>query len=265
MEERGFIIGGNALNILVTGAKGFVGKRLVHGLKAKGYQAIMEYDKDSSPSMLEEYCTKSDFIFHLAAVNRPEDTAQYMINNYGFTRELVRVLKECQNICPVMLSSSIQAYLDNPYGASKRAEEELLSLYGIDTGAKILIYRFQNIFGGGCRPNYNSVIATFCHNIAAGLPIQVKDRNITLDLVYIDDVVEELIYALSGKGNHNAGGYYEVQPVYHNISLGSIVDILYSFQTKEKDMELQSVDELTKKLYLTYIKYLPSEQYRQDS
>lgn len=260
------------MNILVTGANGFVGRNLVSQLeniasgKARNYAIAGEelhvlcYDVDSDPAALEEYCRRADFVFNLAGVNRPEDPSEFMKGNFGFASVLLDTLKKCGNSCPVMISSSTQAALDNPYGESKRAGEELLFEYGRETGAKVLVYRFPNVFGKWCRPNYNSAVATFCHNIAHGLPIRVNDPSVVMHLVYIDDVVDELIGALSGD-EHRAGAFCEV-PVVHEITLGGIVDLLYSFRDMQQDLEVPDFgDAFTKKLYSTYLSYLPKEKF----
>ena len=260
------------MNILVTGANGFVGRNLVSQLeniasgKARNYAIAGEelhvlcYDVDSDPAALEEYCRRADFVFNLAGVNRPEDPSEFMKGNFGFASLLLDTLKKCGNTCPVMISSSTQAALDNPYGESKRAGEELLFEYGRETGAKVLVYRFPNVFGKWCRPNYNSAVATFCHNIAHGLPIRVNDPSVVMHLVYIDDVVDELIGALSGD-EHRAGAFCEV-PVVHEITLGGIVDLLYSFRDMQQDLEVPDLgDAFTKKLYSTYLSYLPKERF----
>ena len=260
------------MNILVTGANGFVGRNLVSQLeniasgKARNYAIAGEelhvlcYDVDSDPAALEEYCRRADFVFNLAGVNRPEDPSEFMKGNFGFASLLLDTLKKCGNACPVMISSSTQAALDNPYGESKRAGEELLFEYGRETGAKALVYRFPNVFGKWCRPNYNSAVATFCHNIAHGLPIRVNDPSVVMHLVYIDDVVDELIGALSGD-EHWAGAFCEV-PVVHEITLGGIVDLLYSFRDMQQDLEVPDLgDAFTKKLYSTYLSYLPKEKF----
>ena len=260
------------MNILVTGANGFVGRNLVSQLenigsgKARNYAIAGEelhvlcYDVDSDPAALEEYCRRADFVFNLAGVNRPEDPSEFMKGNFGFASVLLDTLKKCGNTCPVMISSSTQAALDNPYGESKRAGEELLFEYGRETGAKVLVYRFPNVFGKWCRPNYNSAVATFCHNIAHGLPIRVNDPSVVMHLVYIDDVVDELIGALSGD-EHRAGAFCEV-PVVHEITLGGIVDLLYSFRDMQQDLEVPDLgDAFTKKLYSTYLSYLPKERF----
>lgn len=260
------------MNILVTGANGFVGRNLVSQLeniasgKARNYAIAGEelhvlcYDVDSDPAALEEYCRRANFVFNLAGVNRPEDPSEFMKGNFGFASLLLDTLKKCGNSCPVMISSSTQAALDNPYGESKRAGEELLFEYGRETGAKVLVYRFPNVFGKWCRPNYNSAVATFCHNIAHGLPIRVNDPSVVMHLVYIDDVVDELIGALSGD-EHRAGAFCEV-PVVHEITLGGIVDLLYSFRDMQQDLEVPDFgDAFTKKLYSTYLSYLPKERF----
>ena len=260
------------MNILVTGANGFVGRNLVSQLenigsgKARNYAIAGEelhvlcYDVDSDPAALEEYCRRADFVFNLAGVNRPEDPSEFMKGNFGFASLLLDTLKKCGNSCPVMISSSTQAALDNPYGESKRAGEELLFEYGRETGAKVLVYRFPNVFGKWCRPNYNSAVATFCHNIAHGLPIRVNDPSVVMHLVYIDDVVDELVAALSGE-EHRSGAFCEV-PVVHEITLGGIVDLLYSFRDMQQDLEVPDFgDAFTKKLYSTYLSYLPKEKF----
>ena len=259
------------MNILVTGAKGFVGRNLVSQLrniqygKAKNYAIsgqeikVFEYDMDSDPAELEVYCKNADFVFNLAGVNRPKDPAEFMKGNFGFASLLLNTLKKHANRCPVMISSSIQAELDNPYGESKRAGENLLFNYAIETGAKVLVYRFPNLFGKWCRPNYNSAVATFCHNIAHDLPIQVNNPDVVMHLVYIDDVVDELIGALSGD-EHHQGNYCEVSVV-HTATLGRIVELLYLFKESRKTLGVPDVsDAFTKKLYSTYLSYLPKDK-----
>jgi UDP-2-acetamido-2,6-beta-L-arabino-hexul-4-ose reductase len=259
------------MNILITGAKGFIGKNLIAELnnikegKAKGYNLksdlnLFAYDIDTDPALLNDYCKEADFVFHLAGVNRPKDQSEFMEGNFGFTSVLLDTLKKQGNNCPVMLSSSIQAELDNPYGISKKAGEDLLFDYGRETDAEVLIYRFPNVFGKWCRPNYNSAVATFCHNITHDLPIQVNDRNVQMTLVYIDDVVKELISALEGKPNR-VGKFCKV-PVEHRITLGKIVDLIYSFKESRKDLQVPDLsDAFTKKLYSTYLSYLPEDQF----
>lgn len=259
------------MKILVTGANGFVGKNLVAQLKniqegkvkndGLAPLTIYEYDLDTAPELLDQYCSDCDFVFHLAGVNRPKDQDEYMQGNFGFTSTLLETLKKHRNNCPVMLSSSTQAALDNPYGQSKKAGEELLLEYGKETGAKVLIYRFPNVFGKWCRPNYNSAVATFCHNIAHGLPITVNDPSVNMTLVYIDDVVEELIRGLQG-GENRQGQLCSV-PVEHSLTLGAIVDLIYSFQKSREERSVPDMsDGFTKKLYATYLSYLPEDQFR---
>ena len=260
------------MNILVTGAKGFVGKNLVSQLhnirdgKAKNYAIsgqeikVFEYDIDSDPAELEVYCKNADFVFNLAGVNRPKDQSEFMKGNFGFASTLLDTLKKYNNTCPVMISSSIQAALDNPYGESKRAGENLMFEYAKETGAKVLVYRFPNLFGKWCRPNYNSVVATFCNNIAHDLPIQINDASVLLHLAYIDDVVEELIGALSG--NEHCDGDYCCVPVVHDVTLGRIVELLDSFKDMSQTLAVPNVsDAFEKKLYSTYLSYLPEEKF----
>lgn len=260
------------MNILVTGAKGFVGKNLVAQLhniqdgKAKNYAIsgqeikVFEYDIDSDPAELDVYCKSADFVFNLAGVNRPKDPGEFMNGNFGFASLLLDTLKKHKNSCPVMISSSIQAELDNPYGESKRAGENLLFEYTKETGAKVFVYRFPNLFGKWCRPNYNSAVATFCNNIANDLPIKVNDPSVVMHLVYIDDVVDELINALGGN-EHRRGDYCYV-PVEHTITLGEIVDLIYSFKDMPENLSVPDFGEpFTKKLYSTYLSYLPKEKF----
>ena len=263
------------MNILVTGASGFVGKNLLSQLrnirdgKAKNYAVgeditLYEYDLDSTPEELDAYCRDADFVFNLAGVNRPQDPAEFMKGNFSFASTLLNTLKKHGNTCPVMISSSIQAALDNPYGESKRAGEQLLFDYAKETGAKVLVYRFPNLFGKWCRPNYNSVVATFCHNIANDLPITVNDASVELHLVYIDDVVDELIGALTGDG-HREGNFCYV-PTSHRITLGGIVDLLHSFRRMSETLEVPDTtkDGFAKKLYATYLSYLPADRFAYD-
>jgi len=259
------------MNILITGAAGFIGKNLVAQLnnikegKAKHSSlnadlSIFEYDKDSDPNLLEEYCKEADFVFHLAGVNRPKEQNEFMEGNFGFTSELLDLLKKHNNTCPVMISSSIQAELENPYGKSKKAGEDLLLEYSKETGAKVLVYRYPNVFGKWCRPNYNSAVATFCHNVAHGLPIQVNDPNVDMTLVYIDDVVQELINCLMNQEN-KSGDYCKVKTE-HNIKLGEIVELINSFKESRTNLQVPDLsDALTKKLYSTYLSYLPKDQF----
>ena len=258
------------MKILVTGANGFVGRNLCSQLrniaegKARWYDCpsdltIFEYDVDSPKESLDDYCKEADFVFNLAGVNRPKDPAEFMQGNFGFASLLLDTLKRHHNACPVMISSSIQALLDNPYGESKRAGEKLLFDYAEATGARVLVYRFPNVFGKWCRPNYNSAVATFCNNIANDLPITVNDPSVKMHLVYIDDVVDELIGALSGK-EHRNGLFCEV-PVTHHITLGGIVDLLHSFHDMHDNLEVPDFsDAFARKLYSTYLSYLPEEK-----
>lgn len=259
------------MRILITGAKGFVGRNLVAQLKniqegkdkTTGLPAdliLFEYDIDTDPTLLTDYCANADFVFNLAGVNRPKDEEAFMKGNFGFASTLLATLKEQKNACPVMLSSSTQAALDNPYGVSKKAGEDLFFDYAKETGAKVLVYRFPNVFGKWCRPNYNSAVATFCNNIANGLPIQVNDRSHAMSLVYIDDVVAELIGALQGK-EHKDDACCKV-PVVHNTTLGEIVDLLHSFKDSRTNLSVADMsDAFTKKLYATYLSYLPVDEF----
>ena len=276
------------MNILVTGAKGFVGKNLCAQLrniaqgKAKFYgdvaiENIFEYDIDSSLEELDDYCRQADFVFNLAGVNRPQNPEEFMQGNYGFASTLLATLEKHGNRCPVMLSSSLQAtligrYAEGDYGKSKKAGEELFFEYGARTGSRILVYRFPNLFGKWCRPNYNSAVATFCNNIANDLPIQVNDRSTELELVYIDDLVDEMIAALKGEEHHcefdglttvlTAEGRYCAVPVSHRVTLGEIVDLLEQFRAQPTSLVVPEIKEgsFAKKLYSTYLSYLPAEK-----
>lgn len=267
------------MNILITGARGFIGKNLVAQLKniQEGKQkhptlgqdiVIYEFDRDSDPGLLDEYCRDADFVFHLAGVNRPKEESEFMEGNFGFTSTLLDTLKQYDNYCPIMLSSSIQAELDNPYGRSKKAGEDVIRSHFDNQSPtangqelKAIIYRFPNVFGKWCRPNYNSAVATFCHNIAHDLPIRVKDPSVEMTLVYIDDVVEELIRALTGDANR-AGAFCSV-PVEHRVKLGEIVDLLYGFKAQRDNLTVPNVtlNGFEKKLYSTYLSYLPSDKF----
>lgn len=277
------------MKILVTGAKGFVGRNLVSQLhniqsgKARNYAisreeiTVYEYDVDSTPEELDLYCRQADFVFNLAGVNRPKDQSEFMKGNFGFASELLDMLKKYGNACPVMLASSIQAtligrYGTSDYGKSKLAGEELFFEYAKETGAKVLVYRFPNLFGKWCRPNYNSAVATFCNNIANDLPIQVNDRSTVLELLYIDDLVEEMIAALSGKEHHcefdgvetvlKEDGRYCAVPVTHKVTLGEIVDLLHTFAAQPATLVIPEIpnNSFAKKLYSTYLSYLPKEK-----
>ena len=263
------------MNILITGANGFVGRNLSAQLrnirdgKAKNYAltsdlTLYEYDLGSTAEALAAYCKEAAFVFNLAGVNRPKDPSEFMKGNFGFASTLLDTLRKHGNTCPVMNSSSIQAAQDNPYGASKRAGEQLLFDYARETGAKVLIYRFPNLFGKWCRPNYNSVVATFCHNIARDLPIQVNDPSASMHLVYIDDVVDELIGALTG-GEHRDGEFCCV-PTSHKITLGEIVELLRSFRQMPETLDVPdtTANGFAKKLYATYLSYLPPDRFAYD-
>ena len=284
------------MNILVTGAKGFVGRNLVAALKnirdgkdrTRGglvVGEIFEYDIDSTLAELDDACAKADFVFNLAGVNRPKDNSEFMAGNYGFASDLLETLKRHKNTCPVMLSSSIQATLagrfgNSEYGRSKKAGEELFFEYGRQTGARVLVYRFPNLFGKWCRLNYNSAVATFCNNIANDLPIQVNDPNVDMELLYIDDLVEEMIAALTG-GEHyctfdginvvpcdchceerSDEAIYCHVPTVHKIKLGAIVDLLNKFHDQPQTLVMPEIpnNSFEKKLYSTYLSYLPREK-----
>ncbi|WP_397428555.1 NAD-dependent epimerase/dehydratase family protein [Proteiniclasticum sp.] len=248
------------MKILVTGSNGFIAKNLIAELKNQKYTDILEYNRNTEPSLLDSYCQVCDFVFHLAGVNRPQNPEEFMEGNFGLTSSLLDSLKKHNNKAPVMISSSTQATLDNPYGKSKKAGENLLFCYGKETGAKVLVYRFPNVFGKWCKPNYNSAVATFCHNIAHDLHIQVNDTSVVMNLVYIDDLVNELINAL--EGNENKVDLLCEVPVVHTVRLGEIVDLIYSFKNSREDGSVPNMaDVFAKKLYSTYLSYLPEEQF----
>ncbi len=248
------------MKILITGSKGFISKNLTIELKNRGYKDIFEFDKDTDKNLLDKYTRECEFVFHLAGVNRPKNEKEFMEDNFGFTSALLDLLKKYKNKAPVLMTSSVQAELDNPYGKSKKAGEDLMVTYSKETGVKIFIYRFPNVFGKWCKPNYNSAVATFCNNIAHDLPITVNDRSVAMNLVYIDDVVEELISALNGKEN-TVGDFFEV-PVVHTIALGEIVDLIFSFKKSREERSIPDMsDAFTKKLYSTYLSYLPKDQF----
>jgi UDP-2-acetamido-2,6-beta-L-arabino-hexul-4-ose reductase len=260
------------MKILITGSKGFVGKNLIETLKnirdgkdkTRGIDTditIYEYDIDTDITMLDKYCTDCDFVYHLAGVNRPKDEKEFMEGNFGFTSILLDTLKKHSNKAPILVTSSIQAELDNPYGKSKKAGEDLIFCYGEENGVKTFVYRLPNVFGKWCRPNYNSAIATFCYNISHDLPITVNDRAHMMTLVYIDDVVDELINALFGHENRKDG--YCFVPIEHKITLGEIADLLYSFKKSRETNILPDVTEgsVSKKLYSTYLSYLDPKNF----
>ncbi len=275
------------MNILVTGAKGFAGKNLCASLKnikdgkdktRPGIiiDEIFEYDIDSSSAQLDEYCKNADFVFNFAGVNRPQNPDEFMQGNFSFASEMLNNLKKYNNTCPIVLSSSIQATCigryDSEYGRSKKAGEELLFAYAQETGAKVLVYRFPNLFGKWCRPNYNSAVATFCNNIANDLPITVSDRSVCLELLYIDDLVTEMLDALEGKEHHcsfdgieavsDESGIYCAALVTHKVTLGEIVDLLNTFRTQPQSLVMPEIPDNTfaKKLYSTFLSYLPKEK-----
>ena len=275
------------MNILVTGAKGFVGRNLVENLKnirdekdkTKNFivNEIYEYDIDSTIEELDIFCSKADFVFNLAGVNRPKDNSEFMAGNFGFASTLLETLKKYNNKASVMISSSIQAtligrYGESDYGKSKLAGEELFFDYGKQEGVKVLVYRFPNLFGKWCRPNYNSAVATFCNNIANDLPIQVNDPSTELELLYIDDLVDEMMLALDNREHHceydgllpveKQEGKYCFCPITHKETLGNIVDLLNSFKNQTTTLLMPEIpsNSFAKKLYSTYLSYLPKEK-----
>jgi len=264
------------MNILVTGAKGFVGKNLCAALKnirdgkdqtrsSLEIDDIFEYDIDTDSAFLDEYCAKSHFVFNLAGVNRPQKNEEFISGNCDFVRNLLDALKKYGNNCPVMMSSSVQATCegryDNDYGKSKKQGEDILISYAKETGAKVLIYRFLNVFGKWCRPDYNSVVATFCNNIANDLPITVNDSSTELELLYIDDLVTEMLDALEGK-EHRIDNFFCKVSVTHKVTLGEIVDLLQSFKSQPDTLVMPEIidNSFAKKLYSTYLSYLPKEK-----
>ena len=261
------------MNILVTGAKGFIGRNLIETLhnirtgKDKSFSldtdiTVFEYDIDTDPALLDLYCKNADFVFNLAGVNRPQDPKEFMEGNFGFASILLDALKKYDNKCPIMIASSIHAVLNNPYGESKKAGEDLMFAYGRETGAPVYVYRFSNVFGKWCRPNYNSAIATFCYNIAHDLPIKMNDPSVNMTLVYIDDIVKELIGAIKGNPTMNEEGFCYV-PIEHKITLGEIVDLIYSFRDSRETKQVHDMTEggVVKKLYATYLSYLPEDSF----
>lgn len=261
------------MKILVTGAKGFVGRNFVETLKTirdgknkstslTSDLIIYEYDRENTPEDLKKYTQDCDFVVHLAGVNRPKDPSEFYEGNKGFSETLCAYLKEVGNTCPILISSSIQVGRDNDYARSKKEGEDLLLNFGKENGNKIYIYRFANLFGKWCRPNYNSVTATWCYNIAHGLDIQVNDEDVELPLCYIDDVVEEIIRCLNGNATYDEkNGYYTVLPI-HNVTLGRMRDLLYSFKESRNTLGIaDQSDAFTKKLYATYLSYLPEDEF----
>lgn len=248
------------MKILVTGANGFIGKNLIAELKNKGYRDIFEFDIDTNIEFLDKYAKECNFVYHLAGVNRPENVDDFMTGNFGFTSILLDKLKEYKNSAPILITSSIQADLDNHYGKSKKAGEELIKNFSKENGNRDLIYRLTNVFGKWCRPNYNSAIATFCNNIANDLEIKVNDPTVVMNLVYIDDVVEEFIKALDKKENR-IGEFCEVGTT-HKTTLGNIVETIKSFKSSRESLMVPNMgDGLTKKLYSTYLSYLPKDKF----
>lgn len=251
------------MKILVTGAKGFVGKNLVCELKNRGYEDIFEYDQDSKPEELNVYLESCDFIFHLAGVNRPEKSEEFMEGNFGFTSEVLEKLGEHNNYPPILITSSIQAAQDNDYGKSKKAGEDLIFSYGEEKKTSVFVYRLANLFGKWSRPNYNSVVATFCHKIARGEEIQVNAPDALLTLSYIDDVIEEFIKALEGQGtkNENLEGFYRV-PVEHEIKLQDLANTIKGFKESRNNLFAPNMgNPMVKKLYSTYLSYLPEDEF----
>ncbi len=259
------------MKILITGANGFVGKNLVAQLvnikmgKASNYAIdsnieLMLYDLDSDPSLLDGYTRECDFVFHLAGVNRPENPEEFMEGNFGFTTVLLDKLKVYNNKAPILITSSIQSELDNPYGRSKKAGEDVLFQYSKETGAKVLVYRLPNVFGKWCRPNYNSAVATFCNNIANGMDITINDPSVNMQLVYIDDVVDEFISTLT-EDEHIEGKFCFI-PTVHKVRLGEIVDLIYSFKKSRKSLYVPNMGRAFEKaLYSTYLSYLPKDEF----
>lgn len=248
------------MRILITGSSGFVGKNLIAELKNKGYKDIMQFDKDTDKSLLESYTKECEFIFHLAGVNRPKDEKEFMEGNFEFTSELINLLKKHNNKSPILITSSIQVERGNSYGKSKKAGEDLLFTYSKETGSKVLVYRLQNLFGKWSRPNYNTVVATYCYNIARGLDIQINNPEEVLSLCYIDDVFEEFIRALEGTPTMKDG--YCFVPVHYNIKLGELANIIRNFKESRKDIIIPDMsDPLTKKLYSTYLSFLPEDSF----
>ncbi|AZU64487.1 capsular polysaccharide biosynthesis protein CapF [Neobacillus mesonae] len=248
------------MKILVTGAKGFVGKNLVAELKNRGYNDILEINRESDFSLLEKFTKECDFVFHLAGVNRPKDENEFMEGNFGFTSHLLELLKKHDNKAPVLITSSIQAEKDNPYGNSKKAGEDLLFSYSKDNNVKVYVYRLLNLFGKWSKPNYNTVVATYCHNIARGFDIKINNPNADLNLCYIDDVLEEFLRALEGKPTVQDN--YCIVPVTYQIKLGELANVIASFKESRSNLSIPHMeDALIKKLYSTYLSFLPEDQF----
>ena len=248
------------MNILITGAKGFIGKNLISTLKNTKDYTIFQYDVDCEPDLLEEYAGKCDFVYHLAGINRPKEESEFKQGNVDFTETLLNCLQKRNNKSPIVMTSSIQAVLDNPYGKSKKASEQLVFSHSEKIGAPVFVYRLPNVFGKWCKPNYNSVVATFCHNISHGLPITINDSETAMNLVFIDDVVAEFVRALGGQANQD-GEFYTTKPVY-TVKLGQLAALIESFQNSRKTLEIPCLsDEFTKKLHSTYLSYISHEDF----
>ena len=248
------------MKILITGSNGFIGKNLVSELKNRGYNELYECDIATTEQELNEYAKNCEFVFHLAGVNRPLNNEEYMSGNFGFTSKLLSLLKKYNNKSPILITSSIQAKLDNPYGTSKKAGEDLIFKYAKEEDIKVYVYRLTNVFGKWCKPNYNSVIATFCYNISHNLDIKINDENTELNLIYIDDVIATFINTMENKLNKN-NKYYKVIPEY-KIKLGKIVELLYSFKESRNNLLIPNMkDSFSKKLYSTYLSYLEENDF----
>ena len=248
------------MKVLVTGAKGFVGRNLVADLSRQEDIELFEFDLDTPKDKLVQWTKEADFVFHLAGVNRPEKTEDFMEGNFGFTSELLDLLIKHENKAPIMLSSSIQALRDNPYGESKKAGEDLLFKYSKENNVPVYVYRFSNLFGKWSKPNYNTVVATFCHNIARDIEIQINDPKAEIELCYIDDVINELKLALKGEGHHENNYYYV--PTLHKVSIGELADLIKSFKESRNNLLVPDMqDSFSKKLYATYLSFLPEDDF----
>lgn len=249
------------MKILVTGAQGFVGKNLIAELNNRGYTEIFACDLDTTPDELDRYTRECEFVYHLAGVNRPQDPAEFMTGNFGFTSTLLDNLKKHGNKSPLLITSSIQAAQDNPYGESKKAGEDLVSGYGREQGIRVMVYRLPNLFGKWCRPNYNSVVATFCHNITHGLPIQIHDPAAPLHLGYIDDVVSEFIRGLDNQENRQDDGFCRL-PKSYETTVGRLAETLQAFYANRQTLVMPELaEELDRALYATLLSYLPEDQF----